>query len=167
MEIAVTANDAPKSSTLRGEEYHPNPRHGRGDGNDFTKARSRLRAQVDSTTDAPGSWRPEPGDELLGRFIRIDTRPTAQSQAERVAVIETEDGEHVGAWLFYRVLGMEWDASEPKPGEMVMLERLDDGKRKKDGGAYRRYRVTVDRPGDWQMALGYWTAEKGATDGGS
>lgn len=161
MEFDLAINEPDNGDSLQRDEYRGDPRHGKGESGSFGSAAARLRERANSTTSAPSSWMPEPGDELVGRFVRIDTRPTAQSKAERIAVLETEDGSHVGVWLFYKVLGIEWDAADPKPGEMVLLERLDDGKRKQDDGPYRRYRVTVDRPGDWQLALGTWNGEKG------
>lgn len=133
-------------------------------GADLTAARDRLRAKASQSNDAdpPQSWRPNVGDELFGRLTAIETRRTKQSEGERVAIIGTESGECVAAWLFYRVLGDEWDKAQPNVGELVLIERLPDAVSKGHGGQYRRYRVTVDRPAekayprqnDWIMAEG-------------
>lgn len=175
-------NKTLNGDSLRRNKYPKHPQHGkrkivRADessvsapknipsGTDLTAARDRLRAKASQSNDdnPPQSWRPNVGGELFGRLTAVETRRTKQSDAERVAILETESGERVAAWLFYRVLGDEWDQAQPSIGELVLLERLPDGVSKGHGGQYRRYRVTVDWPdeaapdpaqGDWTLAEG-------------
>lgn len=149
--------DALRGASLRHNAYRKKCQHDKMSDGSFESAASRLREKAQSAAHPATSWRPEVGDELIGRLVRVDTRPTKQSAAERVAILEREDGSHLAAWMFYRVLADEWDQADPQPGELVLLKRLPDGIAKAHGGAFRRYRVTVDRaepPGDWVLAEG-------------
>lgn len=116
----------------------------------WTESRSRLRAKTATadTSATKESWRPESGSELFGRYTATEKRRTANSPSERVVTITTESDLQVGVWLFYKVLAEAWNEAAPVLGELVLLERLKDGIAKGHGGAYRRYRVTVDRPAE-------------------
>jgi hypothetical protein len=121
---------------------------------------NRLRAKLDSTSTPAKPWQPEPGDELVGRFVGWTSRTTRRNESHPVALIETSAGETFAAWCFYKTLREELHASAPKPGETILIRREVD--RVGPNGPYRVYRVAVDRDepdqaergGDWLLAEG-------------
>ena len=103
---------------------------------------ARLRAQLPLEPSRP--WLPEPGDELLGTFVQWTTADSPYGQDEDVAVIATEDGEHVWVWCTYKVLKDSMRRAAPQPGEKLLLQRGND-RESKAGKRYRFYAVAVDR----------------------
>jgi hypothetical protein len=93
----------------------------------------------------PESWKPKPGDSIVGTLLRYDTGPTSWGD-RRIAVLKIEanesHGEYLcGVWLSHKVLVDQFKRLRPEPGELVGIKRLPDA----DKG-YARYVVKVDRP---------------------
>lgn len=106
----------------------------------------RLRARSEADTEAalPPAWTAEPGDELLGRFLRWQDGTTSRGETHPVAVIEEENGEHRSCWAFYKVLRSKLEGIDPQAGELLLITRKPDRK-SKAGKGYRDYAVVVDR----------------------
>jgi len=108
-----------------------------------------LAAELDSDTGAhPESWKPAPGDKLVGRVVRYDKAPGRYGPCV-LAVLDVageggkaSQGPHlVAVWLAHKVLLELFKDLRPAPGEMVGIKRVDDS-----GKGYARYLVKVDRP---------------------
>ncbi|MCH7869814.1 MAG: hypothetical protein IH881_19130 [Myxococcales bacterium] len=106
-------------------------------------ASQRLHRRAAARKDTSTSWRPNPGQELLGTFIEWSSGKTSRDETYQIAVIETEDGQRLAVWLFYAVLRDEFDKADPQPGELLLIQRSED--RTGANGSYRMYSVTVDR----------------------
>jgi hypothetical protein len=121
-------------------------------------AEARLRAQLaggepdhQHDDEYPPSWRPEPGDVLIGTVVRVTEGETRYGTCS-IAWIERADGSRASAWLTTKVLRDEWSDADPKPGEHVAI-RYEGTRTTADGGTtYKVHRVAVDRPGDLPAA---------------
>ena len=104
-----------------------------------------LAAELDSETGAhPESWKPAPGDKLVGRVVRYDKAPGRYGPCV-LAVLDVAGEGHgphlVAVWLAHKVLLELFKELRPAPGERVGIKRVDDS-----GKGYARYLVKVDRP---------------------
>ncbi|MEJ5370251.1 MAG: hypothetical protein WHT08_18220 [Bryobacteraceae bacterium] len=88
----------------------------------------------------PESWRPEPGDVLVGTVLRYDVGHTAYGPV-RTCTVRTDDGERVAIWLSSTVLLDLFKRERPQVGERIGLRY--QGKHPEHG--YHRYRLIVDR----------------------
>ena len=101
-----------------------------------------LRRRAEELSDQTAeSWRPEPGDVLVGELVNIDVRATEYDPACPVLTIRMEDGGLIAVWAFYTVLRSELQKQDPQVGEWLAIRRLEDHP---DRG-YRRYGVIVGR----------------------
>lgn len=82
------------------------------------------------------------GDSLEGRFVAIDEGPAKYDHVP-IVVLELEDGERVGLWLFPTVLRNAFTeevrrraSGDFEPGERIRVERLEERVSAND----RRYR---------------------------
>jgi hypothetical protein len=107
----------------------------------------RLRQRMNSAgIDRPLSWSAQPGDTLLGEFVRWETGTTRRGEEFRIAIIaDAESGELRSVWTFYVALRSELKQADPQPGDLLGITRLDDGAAAKSRQQYRRYRVEVER----------------------
>ena len=108
---------------------------------------NRLRERMNSTErDKPLSWSAQPGDTLLGEFVRWETGTTRLGEEHRIAIVaDAESGELRSVWTFYVALRSELEKADPQPGDLLGITRLDDGASAKSRQQYRRYRVEVER----------------------
>jgi hypothetical protein len=115
---------------------------------DETRA-ARLASEV--ARDFPESWRPQPGDVLVGEYVRRDTGTSSyDGSTVPILVLRDEAGKEWGAWVFHTVLRQQLAAKRPRVGELVAIRY--EGKRQGAGGStYHCYRVAVEREG------GEWT----------
>lgn len=164
----MTTNErADNTSACRGSA---SPHLGDAPEDTTTQALSRLRARLDSEAEEhPAAWKPEPGVELVGVFEGWREGTTRRGETHPIAVVRcATTGERVAVWCFYSVLREEFRKAKPRRGELVAIRRLPD--REGPNGAYRVYRVVVDRddqadpfgdaappvdaepPGDWLFA---------------
>lgn len=116
-----------------------------------------LAAELDAETGAhPESWKPAPGDKLVGRLVRYDKAPGRFGLCI-LAVLDVagEDGKAsqgphlVAVWLQHKVLLERFKELRPVPGERVGIKRLPDADKR-----YARYLVKIDRPQvepDWEL----------------
>lgn len=108
----------------------------------------RLRARLDRAAESkPTAWRAEPGDELVGHFVRWDQATTRRDETHAIAIVRALDGESFAVWCFYAVLREELEKAKPQPGELLVIRRLPD-RVTGDGVEYRVYAVAVDREPD-------------------
>lgn len=86
----------------------------------------------------PESWIPEnPGDKLIGRFVRVDTGPTSYGP-QPIFVLE-KGGKEYGVWGLHAVLRSQFAACKPKPGEIVGIAYL--GEKQGASNTYKNYKV--------------------------
>lgn len=126
-----------------------------------------LAAELDADDgEFPESWKPRPGDKVVG-VVKNYTTGETKFGPRPICVIETLNDQGVpyllSIWLSHTVLVNEFRKVRPKVGEEIGV------KRNEDGPGYARYRVLVNRPAatepDWD-SLGEPATEKPA-DGGS
>ena len=103
-----------------------------------------LRAELegDMGTD-PVIWEPEPGDILVGTFIRYE-RGEWNHNDTSIALIEDETGRYIFVWLASAVLNNEFQKLSPRRGDRVAIKCFGPI----EGVSYRGYRLIVDKPGD-------------------
>lgn len=101
-----------------------------------------LNAALDTeVAKPPESWRPKPGDKLVGRLVRYH-KATGRFGPCWTAVLEREpDGAPLAVWLQHAVLVDRFKSLQPKVGERVAIKRLPDASK-----GYACYAVIVDRP---------------------
>jgi hypothetical protein len=103
-----------------------------------------FRRRVNELSDEPAtSWRPKPGDVLVGTLLDIDLRSTKFDESGRTPVLtirEDETGELIECWALHTVLRGELAKRRPQVGERIAVRRLTDS-----GQGYKRYKVLVDR----------------------
>lgn len=95
----------------------------------------------------PESWRPRPGDRIIGKLIRYD-RGESNYGPRWIAVLHVDPsneyphGYLCGVWLSHAVLVAKFKELRPKPGERVGVRRLEDSAK-----GYAMYRVVVEGRG--------------------
>lgn len=105
------------------------------------------REQNNAGSDFPRNWRwDEDGDDVVGRYVRIDEAPT--SYGEKPIVVLEINGEERSVWLLETALRnrvADEVAKRPSgdltPGERVVIHRGD----KKRSAAGREYRAFTAR----------------------
>ncbi len=99
-----------------------------------------LRDQLqDYDPELPRSWRPQPGNVLVGTVRRYDRAQSVYGPRWICVLQEDESGDSVGVWLSHTVLLGEFKDKRPKVGERIGIRRLDDS----DKG-YARYVLLVE-----------------------
>ena len=100
-----------------------------------------LRRRAEELEDEPAeSWRPKPGDVLVGEVVDIDMRATEYDPAVPVLTVRTDTGEFIAVWAFHKVLRGELKKVSPQPGECLAIRCLEDHE-----NGYKQYRVIPDR----------------------
>jgi len=97
------------------------------------------------------SWKPKPGDTLIGTLLEITERESEYG-VYPLLIIETEDGDEVAVHGFHTVLKNELGRQAPVVGDQIgIIYHGKDEDRK-----YEKYRVVLDRvrsetkPVDWK-----------------
>lgn len=90
--------------------------------------------------DYPDSWKPEPGDILAGKLVRISARDAGHGPYPIIEV-EDRDGERLAFHGFHTVFRSEFEDQDPSVGDLIAVryEGVPDGKR------YHAYTVKVKR----------------------
>lgn len=101
------------------------------------RLQKRLEAQEKEQT-----WKPEPGETLVGTVINVTTRSTSYGSSP-VIVVQDDAGDVHAWWGFHAVARKELSRVRPRVGETIAIRRLPDGKGTQ--GRYRRFAVAVDR----------------------
>ena len=107
-----------------------------------------LAAELDAEGDEfPESWRPRPGDKLVGTVVRY-TEGDSRFGPKWVCVLRCVNdagAEYLcSVWLSHTVLYNEFLKLRPRIAERIGIKRLSD--EDSAGGRYARYLVRVDRP---------------------
>lgn len=97
----------------------------------------------------PESWQPKnPGDELVGKFVRLDKGVTSYGDCW-IVVLESlkQPGQLASVWLLHTALKSQFAKAKPKPDQLVLIRY--EGKRKpKSGGAeYHDWKVLTEGGG--------------------
>lgn len=97
----------------------------------------------------PESWQPQqPGEELVGKFVRLDRGATAYGPCWIVIVesIKTP-GLLRSVWLFHTALKNQFDKARPQAGELILIRY--EGKRTPKGGGqqYHDWKVIAEGRG--------------------
>jgi hypothetical protein len=101
-----------------------------------------LRAQVEY----PESWRPEPGDTIVGEAVAwSDYHKTDETSGEektcKILTLRDEAGVEHGIWCWHSILRSE--LANVRPGDLVAISYTGKKPRQKGDGAYHHYRVAV------------------------
>jgi hypothetical protein len=108
-------------------------------------------------------WRPEPGDLLIGKVVRI-TKGTScygDNGSYPIIGVQTEDGQVLNVHAFHAVLRSELARTRPEVGDMIGIAY--EGKPK--DRSYEMYRVECDKPStkssepDWDVLAAEADAE--------
>jgi len=110
-------------------------------------ARRDLRQALDDEPDddAP-SWKPDIGDEIIGRVVRRDqiaNKFKPDVPTERL-VLETDDGDARTIYANHAVLRNKIQKLDPHIGDRIAIRREPDDPDKK----YAKYKVVVERASD-------------------
>lgn len=98
------------------------------------------------------SWKPEPGDMIVGKVERYGMGPeTAYGRSPVVQIKDEATGKSVSVWLSSTVLRNEFVKHDPQPGEVVGIKYF--GVRENEGGKYHHFAVMMDRPQEGLKAL--------------
>jgi len=109
-----------------------------------------LRRALDEEPDdnAP-AWKPNVGDEIVGRVVlrdQIANKYKPDTPTERV-VVHAEDGQHRTIYGNHTVLRNKVQNLDPQVGDRIAIRRLADDPDK----GYARYKVVVERVADQVM----------------
>jgi hypothetical protein len=86
------------------------------------------------------TWRPNPGDRLIGRVVELDTASSAYGDYPLVVVESDEDNTEYAIHAFRTVLKSELAKRKPKVGDRLAIRY--DGKL--PGKSYEGYKVAVE-----------------------
>ena len=112
---------------------------------DATRERLQAALSQHSESDRPPAWRPEVGEEILGRVVGWTEGQTRLGETKRIVILEdVETGERISVWLLYRVLADEIEEAKLEPGDTLLIRRLAD-RTSRVGQRYRKYEIAVDR----------------------
>ncbi len=120
-----------------------------------------LREQAEAYPDEPrSSWRPEPGDVLVGVVHEIDLRATKFDPTVPVLTFEEDEtGELIDVWCLHAVLRNELARKSVQLGDRVAIRRLQDSSE-----GYKRYKVLVDREKGQRFSWGAIPVNAGDVD---
>ena len=114
-----------------------------------------LSSELDTETVHPESWKPRPGDKLVGRLVRYDKARSRYGPCFLAVLDVSEESPQpitdphlVAVWLSHAVLLEKFKDLRPAPGERLGIKRLPNAAK-----GYARYVVKVDRPAevpDWE-----------------
>jgi len=124
-----------------------------------TAARMDRLLEVDTSGEVeppPPSWKPEPGDKLIGEFIRWETVTGNLERQHRIAIIEDRAGVRHSLWCSPTMPRSEIKRTDPQPGDGITIERKAD---RNVGRPHplKVFRVTVKRDSgsptraDWNL----------------
>lgn len=88
---------------------------------------------------APG-WRPEPGDQIVGEIIAVDTIDGRNGRYQCIT-LRTEDGD-LAVHAFHKVLAAELDRLRPKVGDTLGVAYY--GKEERGERSYHKWRAAVE-----------------------
>jgi hypothetical protein len=99
----------------------------------------RLNADVEG-------WRPEPGDQVLGTVIGVDTREGDYGPYPYIEV-EANDGSYIGVHGFHTVLKNELARIEPQVGDTLGIKYFGKVPTKPGSkfDSFEKYRVVHER----------------------
>jgi hypothetical protein len=113
------------------------------------------RLQAKAEEPAPESWRPEPGDKIMGRVIRYEKGTTQGWGDAPIVVLESlrTQGRLISVWMFHTTLVNEFKKQRPKVGEALMLEYHGKVEAKGEGQPYHSWRLVIDRANGGGLSL--------------
>jgi hypothetical protein len=88
----------------------------------------------------------EPGDDIAGKYQRLERGHTRDGDARAIAVIEV-GGTERSLWLHETALRGQFRELKPEPDELVRIQKGSEKKKSGNGFNYWPFRVTApDRP---------------------
>ena len=105
-----------------------------------------LLAELQAETgERPTTWKPEPGDILVGVLLRYDRVPDLYRKGETavLAVVRSDAGPVVSVWLGRALLAL-FKTQKPEPGDRVGVKRLPDVQAPAGKHPYQRWALRVD-----------------------
>ncbi len=93
----------------------------------------------DRLSQIPQTWKPDPGDQLVGVVVAVTTRTNDYGVYPVVAV--EADGVEWEFHGYHTVARLELERQNPQPGDQIGIRYLG----KPDGKPYEQYRVIVEQ----------------------
>lgn len=105
----------------------------------------RLVARADEPL--PESWKPEPGQRIVGRVRRYEKGTTQGWGDAAICVVESlrNPGRLASVWIFHTTLSNAFQKQRPKVGEVILLEYRGKVESQGQGQPYHDWRLVVDR----------------------
>ena len=105
---------------------------------------SSLKDRLDEERVRADAWRPEAGDELIGKVVRYNMRKMDDGDDYPVVTVERDSGDKWAFHAFHKVARSQMEEEgNPQAGDEIAIRYLG----KVDGGqySYHNYRVVVER----------------------
>ncbi len=95
------------------------------------------------------AWKPEPGDELIGKITELGNR-TTEWGTYRIVTVKPDDGEPLAFHAYHTVAANQLKDASPAIGDEIGIRYL--GKTESANsqyGSYQNYKIVVDHPEGW------------------
>ena len=106
--------------------------------------RDRLEKAREDSDEYPAPWYPDEGEVLVGELLHYSSAPTRYGTMRIAVIREEETGGEVSVWLSRRVLQVQFEKEDPKPGDQVGI-KFHGSRKSKKGRAFFDYTVAVER----------------------
>jgi len=100
-----------------------------------------LKDRLDEEPAKAEAWRPDAGQELIGRITRINDRETEQG-AYPVVTVEEPDGSLIAFHAFHTVAKNQLTEAGAEAGDEIAIRYL--GKKEDAARPYHNYRIVVE-----------------------
>lgn len=88
----------------------------------------------------------DPGDDITGRYLRLEQGHTKDGESRAIAILEVDDVER-SLWLHETALRGQFRELKPEPGELVRIVKGAEKRKSGSGFNYWPFRVVApERP---------------------
>ena len=101
-----------------------------------------LKDRLDEEPEQVEGWKPDPGDELIGKVVRVNTRKMDDEPDYPVVTIQQEDGEKLAFHAKPQMARERIEEEQPIPGDEIAVRYL--GKEQGKTYEYHNYRIVVE-----------------------
>lgn len=120
--------------------------------------RARLQQEVEG-------WRPEPGDEVLGKVLTVDEREGDYGPYPYIEIDDDITGKLIGVHAFHAVLRKEIANKRPQVGGTLAICYKGKKKTKSGTGEFEHYRVEYYAPEGATQTSPNWDGHAEEADG--
>lgn len=101
-----------------------------------------LKDKLDEEYEQVDAWRPQPGQELIGTIVRINTRESDQGPPYPVVTIRESDGSKLAFHAFHSIPKARLAEDKPLVGDEIAIRYL--GEQEGKNFTYHNYRIVVE-----------------------